>query len=325
MKKILKITALILVLISVAGCKNAKLKEGDNALVTFKNEELNITTNDLYEKLKDKYGINFLIDMIDTKILNHEYKTDDEANSFAEIQINALKNYYETETEFLEYINNYGYKDVEELKEYFLLNYKRNLAIYDYLENSLSNDDIKSYYETKVDGDIIGSHILIEANITSSMTEDEKRTAKEDALKKANEAIKKLNDGTNFEEVAKEYSSDEATKENGGKMGTFNSLDLDDVTRQAFQKLEVGSYSTEAVETEYGYEIFLKEAVKEKASLDEVKDTIIKILSDEKLNEDNKLQYKALEDIRGKYGFKINDEDLEVYYDNTMNNLLKSE
>ena len=326
MKKILKITAMFLLIITTLGCgKNASLKEGDNALVTFKDTSLNITTNDLYETLKDKYGINFLIDMIDEKILNKEYETDDEAKNYVEIQVNALKNYYETEAEFLEYINNYGYQDEEALKEYFLLNYKRNLAIYDYLEDLLSDDEINNYYENKIDGDITGSHILIEANITTSMTEDEKRTAKEEALKKANEALEKLNNGTSFAEVAKEYSTDDATNQNGGSMGTFNSLDLDDVTRQAFQKLEVGSYSTEALETEYGYEILLKEAEKEKASLEEVKDKIIKILSDEKLNEESKLQYKALESIRLEYGFKINDEDLDVYYENTMNNLLKSE
>ena len=38
----------------------------------------------------------------------------------------------------------------------------------------------------------------------------------------------------------KEYSNDDATKNNGGQMGTFNALKLDDVTRQAYAKLKVG-------------------------------------------------------------------------------------
>lgn len=326
MKKTLTfIVALTLVLTTVGCRKSTNLEGGDKNLVTFEDSSLNIKTNDLYKKLKDKYGINFLIDMIDEKILNKEYVDSDEINDYVKIQVDTLRNYYKTEVEFLEYINNYGYKDVSELEEYFKLNYKRNLAIKDYLESTLSDDDIKKYYDEKIMGDITGSHILIEVNITDSMTEDEKRTAKDEALKKANEAIQKLKDGSTFSDVAKEYSTDAATKDNDGKMGTFNPLELDDVTRQEYTRLEVGSYSTDAVETEYGYEIFFKQSEKEKPSLDEVKTNIIETLSDEKLATDSTLQYKGIEAIREKYGFSIQDEDLEVYYENTMNNLLSGE
>lgn len=323
MKKTLTFIVALVLIISTLGCnKNSNLKNGEDVLVSFSDKSLNITTNDLYEVLKEKYGINFLMELIDEKVLNKEYETDSQTEDFAKVQLDSIKNYYETEAEFLKYINSYGYQTEEELKDYFKLNYKRNLAVYDYLESLLSEDEIKSYYENNITGDVTGSHILIEVNETSTMTEDEKRTAKEDALNKAKEVIKKLNDGSKFEDLAKEYSTDDATKNNGGNMGTFNPLDLDNVTRQEFNKLEVNKYSTEPVETEYGYEIFLKLSEKEKPSLDKVRTKIIKTLSDEKITQDNKLQYKGLEAIREKYGFSINDEDLEVYYENTMNNLL---
>ena len=326
MKKTLTfIIALILVLTTLGCDKQTNLEGGEKALVTFKDSNLNISTNDLYEKLKDKYGINFLIDMIDEKILNVEYEDSDEINDYVNIQVDSLKNYYETEAEFIEYINSYGYKDEVELKEYFNLNYKRNLAVEDYLETLITDEEIEKYYNEKITGDITGSHILIEADINDNMTEDEKRTAKDDALKKAKEAITKLDEGKSFSDVAKEYSNDDATKDNGGKMGTFSLLDLDDVTRQEYTKIEVGFYSTTPIETEYGYEIFFKEAEKEQPKLEEVKSKIIEILSNEKLTADNKLQYKGIEAMREKYGFAITDEDLEVYYENTMNNLLSGE
>ncbi len=324
-KKLTFIFALMLVLLTV-GCKhNSNLKGGSDALVTFKDTSLNISTNDLYDKLKEEYGINILIDMLDEKILDKEYKDSEEIDSYVDVQVNSLKNYYETEQEFLEYINNYGYKDEAELKDYFKLNYKRNLAVKDYLKNSLKDSEIENYYNEKVMGDVTGSHILIEVKTTDSMTEDEKRTTKDEALKKANEALEKLKNGTSFEEVAKEYSEDEATKDDGGKMGTFNTFDLDDVTRQAYEKLKVGNYSNEVVETEYGYEIFYKEKESEKPALKEVKSKIQEKLSSEKLNADATLQYQGLKAIREKYGFKINDDDLAVYYENTMNNLMRSE
>ena len=325
MKKTLIVLGTVLLVFGSLGCeKKTELKGGEDELVTFKDSKLNISTNDLYEKLKDKYGINFLIDMIDTNILNKEYEDSDSINDYVDIQVNSLRNYYKTETEFLEYINNYGYKNVEELKEYFKLNYKRNLVVKDYLKTLISDDDITNYYNDKVTGDIEAKHILVEVKTTDSMTEDEKRTTKEDALKKAKEAITKLNEGKTFEEVSKEYSDDDATKNNGGSMGFVNTLDLDDVTRQELTKLEIGKYSTEPLETEYGYEIFLKVSVKDKPKLEEVKTHIIETLTDEKLTKDSKLQYKAMEYIRDKYEFSIKDEDLEIYYENTINNLLNS-
>ena len=325
MKKTLIVLGTVLLVFGSLGCeKKTELKGGEDELVIFKDSKLNISTNDLYEKLKDKYGINFLIDMIDTNILNKEYEDSDSINDYVDIQVNSLRNYYKTETEFLEYINNYGYKNVDELKEYFKLNYKRNLAVKDYLKTLISDDDITNYYNDKVTGDIEAKHILIEVKTTDSMTEDEKRTTKEDALKKAKEAITKLNEGKTFEEVSKEYSDDDATKNNGGSMGFVNTLNLDDVTRQELTKLEIGKYSTEPLETEYGYEIFLKVSVKDKPKLEEVKTHIIETLTDEKLTKDSKLQYKAMEYIRDKYEFSIKDEDLEIYYENTMNNLLNS-
>lgn len=326
MKKILTFLIAFTIILTTLGCdKNTNLEGGENDLVTFNDTNLNITTNDLYEKLKAKYGVNFLIDMIDTNILNEEYPDDEEIEDYATIQIDSLKNYYSTEAEFLEYINSYGYEDEEELKDYFKLNYKRNLAVYDYLETLISDEDIQKYYDEKISGDITGSHILIEVNLTDSMTEEEKRTAKEEALEKAEEAIQKLEDGESFENVARDYSDDTENYDNGGSMGTFASLDLDDVTRQEFARLEVGAYSTTPVETEYGYEIFLKVAEKEKPSLESVKTRIIKNISDEKLTADSTLQYEGIAAMREKYGFKIQDEDLEIYYENTMNNLLAGE
>ena len=325
MKKTLIIATTFLLIISTLGCsKETKLEGGEKELVSFTDTKLNISTNDLYEKLKDKYGINFLIDMIDTKILDKEFPDSDSINDYVNIQVNSIKNYYKTETEFLEYINNYGYKNEDELKEYFKLNYKRNLAINDYLKTLVSDDDINNYYDNKITGDIETKHILIEVKTTSSQTEDEKRTVKEEALKKAKEAIDKLNEGKSFDEVCKEYSGDDATKNMGGLMGFINTLNLDDVSRQELTKLEVGKYSTEALETEYGYEIFMKVSEKDKPKLEDVKTHIIETLADEKLTKDSKLQYKGLEYIRDKYGFSIKDEDLQVYYENTMNNLLNS-
>ena len=202
MKKTLTFLILFIFILGVCGCsKKANLKDGDNSLITFKDTKLNITTNDLYDVLKEKYGISTLIDIMDRKILDKEVPDSKEIDEYVDTQVASLKNYYEDEASFLQYINNYGYKDENELRDYFELNYKRNLAVYDYLEENINDKDIESYYNDKIMGDITGSHILIEVNITDSMTEEEKRQAKEDGTTKINEAIQKLNDGKTFAEV----------------------------------------------------------------------------------------------------------------------------
>ena len=323
MKKKLLILFVFLLIFAV-GCKK-QTKVSDDQVITFKDESLNISANDLYNTLKEKYGTSILIDMMDTKILNEEYPDSDEIEAYVSNQIASIKNYYKTDSEFLEYINNYGYKNEEELRTYFRLSRKRSLAVEDFIKKTLSDDEVQKYYDNNISGDITGSHIIIEVKTSSTATEEEKRTAKEEALNKAKEAIEKLNNGTSFAEVAKEYSTDDATKDNGDNMGTFNSLELDDVTRQEFAKLNKSEYSKTPVETEYGYEIFYKEDEKEKPSLDSVKSKITKKISEEKLTEDNKLQYKGLINLRKKYGFDIKDETLKTYYENSMNNALKSE
>ena len=88
MKKTLIIATTFLLIISTLGCsKETKLEGGEKELVSFTDTKLNISTNDLYEKLKDKYGINFLIDMIDTKILDKEFPDSDSINDYVNIQV----------------------------------------------------------------------------------------------------------------------------------------------------------------------------------------------------------------------------------------------
>ena len=110
-KKLLLI--IVFLLIFTVGCKK-QTQVSDDQVITFKDESLNISANDLYNTLKEKYGTSILIDMMDTKILDKEYPDSDEIEAYVNNQIASIKNYYKTDSEFLEYINNYGYKNEEE-------------------------------------------------------------------------------------------------------------------------------------------------------------------------------------------------------------------
>lgn len=323
MKKIIYIMVCGLIILSLTGCgENPKLKNGDDILVSFENEKLNIGVVELYDILKEKYGINELIEIIDDKILSQNYKTDDIANNNVNNQIESMELYYGGADKFFETLQSYGYKSVDEFKENLLLNYKRNLATKDFIRENLKESDIKKYYDNEIFGDIIASHILIKVETDESMTDEEKRDVETKAKEKIDEIYKKLDEGTNFYELAKEYSEDTASKANGGRLDAFNKGEMTSEFEKAAKNLEVGKYTKTAVLTEYGYHIIYKESEKEKPKLNDVKETIIKNLIDDEIKNNTKIQYKALIELRKEYGIKINDEDLNEYYDNAINNWL---
>ena len=326
MKKILYAFICGFMILSLTGCgENPKLATGEDVLVSFKNEKLNISVEDLYNKLKKDYGINHLIEIIDAKILDSIYKNDEVAEKSVNNQIESMQIYYGGEQKFLETLQSYGYETVDEFKENLFLNYKRDLAVKDYIRDNIKDSDIKKYYDDEIFGDITASHILIKVNTDKSMTDDEKREVEEKVQDTIDEIFKKLEEGADFHELAKEYSKDTVSAKNGGRLDAFNKGEMTEEFEKAAQKLEVGKYTTKAVLTEHGYHIIYKEAEKDKPKLDDVKETIINNLIDDRLSSNTKLQYEALIELRKEYGIEINDEDLNTYYDNAVNNWLYSE
>lgn len=326
MKKILYVFVCGIMILSLTGCKEVpKLATGEDVLVSFADEKLNITVEELYDILKEKYGVNYLVEIIDEKILDSIYETDEIVNKHLDDQIEMFQAYYGGEEGFLEALQGAGYQTINEFRDNLTINYKRELATKDYVKENLKDSEIEKYYENKIFGDITASHILITVKTSESMTDEEKRTAEEAAQEKIKEIYKKLEEGSDFYELAKEYSEDKTSAVNGGRLDAFNKGEMVDEFEKAAMNLKVGEYTKTAVLTEYGYHIIYKEAEKDKPSLEEVKETIINNLVDDKLDEDSKLQYKALIELRKEYGININDEDLNTYYDNAVNNWLYSD
>ena len=323
MKKIMIATFAVLLLLT--GCKQVpKLENGQEAVVSLNNGK-SISTEDLYEELKEKYALNTLLTMVDTKILDEKYETDSDAKDYAKTNVETSELYYtnyynamySTYESFIS--DNYGVTTKDELTDYFILRYKRNLAIKDYAKSLVTEDEIKNYYEDELIGDMEASHILITANY---QTDDEKEAAEAEALKTAKEVIAKLDAGEDFAKLAKEYSKD-GSAENGGALGRFGHGDMDEDFEAAAYKLEVGKYTKEPVKTKYGYHIILKTKEYDKPELDSVKDEIIETLATRKLTEDSTLQVTALDELRTDNGMVIEDSTLETQYNNYIYNLTK--
>lgn len=304
-KKIMLASLAVICTILLTGCGNAKLKNGEDVAITVNGT--NITANDIYKKLRDKYGISTALDMVDKEILDTIYKDDATIEKQAANQIESLKSQYSDSWE--DTLKNAGYESEKDLKEYFILNYQRNQAIEDQIKDNIKDDEIKKYYEENTVGDISAKHILIKVDTDSEdgLTDDE-------AKKKAEEIIKKLDKGEDFDTLAKENSDDTGSKEKGGDLGYFNTGAMVQEFEDAAYKLKVNEYTTEPVKTTYGYHIIMKTAEKEKPSFKKAKDTIIEKLVEKKKDEDKNISTKAINALREKYHINIKDKSIKKNY-----------
>lgn len=317
MKK--KLICILAVLLLVTSCgKVPKLKNGDEAVVTMKDGDISV--EELYSEMKEKYALDMLITKIDTAILNNVYKTDDEEKNYIDKQLETIKYYYETYYKsqyksFQEYLTQNGVESEDELKENIRLTYKRNKAVKDYVKSIITDKEIEKYYDEEIFGDISASHILIKPEYDDNANDKEKKEAEKKALKEAKEVIAKLKKGEDFAELAKEYSDDSSNSKSGGKLADFNHGQMVEAFEDAAKELKVGSYTTTPVKTEFGYHIILKTAQKDKPALKEVKDDIISDLTDEKLKDDSTLEVTALVELRKKHKVEIQDKDIKKLYE----------
>lgn len=328
-KKIIYGITTALAISLLTGCGAAKLKNGEELVAKVDNYK--ISADDLYSEMKEKYAVKTLIDNIDHQLLDTTYKTDETETKAIENQIEEIKKTYGSNDQIFEQIIKqvYNVESVDELKSMLSLDYKRDLAIKDYVkEKVVTDEEVTTYYDTKVIGDVKASHILIKSNAKDSDSEETKTKKENEAKKKAEEIIKKLDNGEDFAKLAKKYSDDKGTASKGGNLGYFNmDDDFEENFVSAAAALKKGAYSKEPVKTKYGYEIILKVDEKDKKKKDDLESTIRQTLADEKIKEDSSTTtyYKRLRDWRESKGLKFEDKEIKKMYDKYMKTLTKED
>lgn len=323
MKKKIFICFLAVSLLATGCGKVSQLENGQDAVVTLSSGDISV--DNLYEEMKDKYALSVLIEMMDKDILDKEYGKDysEDESTQIESQISTWLETFGSEETLLQQTSSYfGVSTMEDLRSYLSLQYRRNKAVEDYTKGIVTDKEIQKYYDDEIFGDIKASHILIEPEVTDDMTTAEKTAAEEEALKKAKEVITKLKNGESFEDLAKEYSSDDSNKENGGDLGYFSYGTMEDSFEEATLKLKNGEYTKEPVKTSYGYHIILRVDQKDKPELKSVKSDIVDTLVQEKLSNDSTLQITALDELRKEYKMDIQDKNLKSQYETYIENAL---
>lgn len=311
---------LIVNIVIVVVGHRAKLVNGKEIIASLDGKE--ITTDEVYNKIKVDYGTNALVNMIDEFIISKEIKDADSYTDDAKEQVEGIKKQYESAGyKWNDVLSNYGYASEDALLDEIKLSLLQEAVVVSYLKEDITDDEINKYYEEEIYGDYTVKHILIQPEAKENMTDDEKAAAEELAKNTATEVINKLNNGEAWADLVKNYSDDDGSKENEGLIENFTKGDMVDAFFDATLKLENGKYTTEPVKSEYGYHVILKISNTEKDKLEDVKEEIIEALVNKKLGDDENLYAKTWADIRKVYDLKINDTEIE----NKYNTLIKGE
>lgn len=303
------------VLLLTTGCGEvAKLKDGKEVVGKIKG--YTVTAEDLYAELKEQGGSRVFVNMIDDYIANKEIKSNEDAEDYANSQIEAYKSQYEQQgQDFNEVLVSSGYKNEQQFRDELILSYKKDKVVENYLKDELTDDEIQNYYDENIFGDMTVRHILIKPDTETDASDEDQEKAEEKAKKDAENIIKKLDKGEKFEDLAKEYSEDEGTKEDGGLLENFSKDSVVTEFWDASVKLKDGEYTKEPVKSEYGYHVILRVSQKAKPKLKEVKDTIEEKLVANKLSADATLKTTTWVNIRKKYNLNIEDSEIKNGYD----------
>lgn len=319
-----KLLLVVLASCLLTGCGNVPtLENGQQAMVTFK-DGTKISVDEVWNDVKERYALNVVINKIDSKILNEKYKDKiEEIDKKVEVEKTMVKqNFKDDNGNFDEdalnnALANAGYASFEDYLNERKISYLQEEAAKDYAKDSITDKEIKAYYDKELVGDIKAVHILVKP---ASDKDEDLKTAKEKAEKIITDIKADIKKGTKAEDAFKKYEKNaDVTYED---LGYFNKGAMVSAFEDAAFALKKGAYTTKPVKTEYGYHVVLKLDEKEKESLDKVKDSIKEKLADQKITEDTKITTKAMIALRKEYGVKIEDSDVESRYNVQMNNLL---
>lgn len=318
-KKILVVMTASLLLFTLTGCvKIPKLENGEEVIAKLNDKQF--TADDLYKELRNQYGITTLVNMIDNYIISQELENTDEEMQQATAYVKQMKEYYESSGQnWEEVLSSNGYTE-ESLTNLYKDNYAKESVAKKYYKDTISEDEINKYYESDIIGDITAKHILITIDADENTSDEEKASKEQAAYNKAMEVINKLNAGEDFASLAKEYSDDGSSSE-GGSLAPFNKQsNYSKEFLDAAIALNSGEYTKTPVKSEYGYHIILVESKKDKPTLDEVKTSIIEVLSEEKINANENYLVTAWKNLREKYNLEIFDTIIDEKYKTAMSN-----
>jgi peptidyl-prolyl cis-trans isomerase D len=147
----------------------------------------------------------------------------------------------------------------------------------------VTDDDLRAFYNANIDQYKVENRVHLERILFKTAAKTDAEIA--EIKQKASGVLKQAKSGTNFEDLAKKNSEDDATKDKGGDLGWIVQGQTVPQIEQVAFSLPKGGVS-DLIQTEYGIEIIksLDHETAHTKTLDEVKDTILPQVLDNKVN-----------------------------------------
>jgi peptidyl-prolyl cis-trans isomerase D len=182
----------------------------------------------------------------------------------------------------------------------------------------VSDDDLRAYYNAHIDQYKVENRAHVEHILFKTIGKTDAEIA--EIRQKAEDVLKKAKSGANFEDLAKKYSEDDATKPKGGDLGWIVEKQTVPEFEQAAFSVPKGSVS-DLVKTQYGFHIIkvLDRETAHTKPFEEVRSTIVPILTDQKAAEQannistqmasavRQSNRQSLDDLARKFNLKLGD------------------
>lgn len=225
MRKILIAASLTLSIVGLTACGAGDVDPD----VVVETEVGNVTKDDFYEALKDENGEQVLTELVTMVVLEQKY---DVTNEEVEAEIDNLKE--QLGDAYEDALQAQGIAE-DDLKADIKKGLLQEKAITDGIE--VSDEEMEQYYE-RMQVEVQAKHILVEDKDT------------------ADEVVKKLDDGEDFAKLAKEYSQDTASADEGGEVGFFSVGEMVQPFEDAAYTIDLDTVS-EPIESDFGYHIII--------------------------------------------------------------------
>lgn len=228
--------------IGLAACSNP----GDEVVVSTNVGD--ITQEEFYNSMKDIAGDQLLQQVVVERILNDKYKVTDEE---IEEELKGVKEQYGESYEAVLAQSNLTEETLKTNIRFTLLQQKATEDV------EVTDEEIQKHYD-QASQELNARHILVADEAT------------------ANEIIEKLNAGEDFAELAKEFSTDPGSGQQGGDLGWFTVGTMVPEFNDAAYALKVDEIS-KPVQTQHGFHVIQvkeKRAVKDYGKLEDKKEEI---------------------------------------------------
>jgi peptidyl-prolyl cis-trans isomerase D len=182
----------------------------------------------------------------------------------------------------------------------------------------VSDDSLRAYYNANITQYKVENRVHVEHILLKTVGKTDAEIA--EIRKKAEDVLKQAKHGANFEDLAKKYSEDDATKVKGGDLGWIVEGQTVPEFQQAAFSLPKGAIS-DLVKTQYGFHI-IKVLDHENAhtkSFEEVRDSILQPMLDEQVSQEannisdqmaaavRQSDRQSLDDLAKKFNLQVGD------------------